>query len=51
MNEEDKIKEAFETWTKSQGWKPEDPVLKHWQARPVAFEAFVAGWKARERQA
>jgi hypothetical protein len=51
MSEIEKIRYAFEEMCRETGIKPLDPVLPHWQSRPIAFDAFVAGWKARERQA
>ena len=50
MTDAEQIKEAFEAMARELGWKPEEPVITHWQARPAAFDAFVAGWKAREKQ-
>lgn len=51
MTESERIKEAFEAAAKAAGWKPETPVLPHYQTRPVAFEAFQMGWKAAKEQA
>ena len=44
--EEDRIKHAFDSLCKTQGKKPLDPVLPHWQALPFLYESFKAGYIA-----